>query len=221
MKYLKVALTLMLALAFVANLAFAAGSVTSGRLPVPQKEADQVVKVLKLAPKHATTNQFKPILKETNVSKNAQARTIESARKANKARTLTKGPVPAEIIASGLSGTFHIGAANQFKTLADMAFLLNIANIGGPVEFILDDPSYTENALTIGGSPGASATNTITIHPAAGNTACVITLKDSSGNGGGLVLSGAQYLTIEGTATNQPTGTKNLTILFNGAPENY
>jgi len=208
MRYVTLILTLAL-LVTVAGSAFAAGPQAKGRLPLAVREYEQLSKSTKAKPvmQRQVARETEPVL----LTKAPVARTAQAAK-------LTKGTVPPQILSGGLSGTWQVGSANQFKTIHDIAFLLNIANINGPVIFELTDPSYTETGVAIGASPGSSATNNIIIRPAAGNTNCVITLSDDTLNGGGLVFDGATFVTVEGTAVGQPTGERDLTIALSGYP---
>ena len=117
-----------------------------------------------------------------------------------------------------LSGSYTVGAGGNFADLGEMATALNWGTISGPVTMLLTDTSYTSGAPAIGATTGSSAINTITIQPASGNTSCVINLPDNPANGGGFVVSGASYLTIEGTAVGQAPGTQNLTFELSTAP---
>ncbi|MFI5253531.1 MAG: SdrD B-like domain-containing protein [Bacteroidota bacterium] len=212
MKYLKIALSLMLVLALVANVSFAAGSNAAGRIRVPDRAIDQPLKMVKhtIQQKHIQAPVNEPV--EKGVTERFQAQS-------NKAPVIQKmKSIPPEV-SGGLGGTFTVGVniANKYHTIADIANVLNIAGIkAGGVIFELEDAAYTEGGVVIGGSFNASAAAPITIRPKAGNAACAITLTDVPANGGGLVLDTALYLTIDGRAGG--VGASVLTIQLSATP---
>lgn len=209
MKHVKLIVALLLFVALVVNVTFAAGPQTAGRLQLPQGQVQQSeAKVAKASRTQLQAPVFEPVESGSSFDKTSEQPVV-----------LTKsGSVPPGFQISGLAPTYHIGAAQTFKTIADIALLCNIGALTGPVTFLLDDPAYTEAGVAIGATVGSSATNTITVRPNTGNTACVITLTDNTTNKGGLVLDGATNFIIEGTALGSAAGSRNLTIQLSATP---
>ncbi len=210
MKHLKLVVALVVFVALLTNVMFAAGPQnTKGRLALPQGVKEQPEKIAK----KSSAAVEAPLFEASQISK--------SGKEVDRPVVLSKsGTIPPGFDVSGLSGTYHIGAAQPggFKTINDMAFLMNIGALTGPVTFLLDDASYTEAGVAIGATSGSSATNTITIRPNTGNTACVITLTDNTTNDGGFVLSGVTYVTVNGTAVGEAAGSRNMTIQLSATP---
>lgn len=107
-----------------------------------------------------------------------------------------------------LCGTFQVGAGGDYATLtAAMSDLVNY-ELTCPVVFELTDASYTAETVPVIFQPiaGASATNTITVRPAAGVSPTI------SGAGTAIFkFEGGQYYIIDGS--NVPGGSsRNLTI---------
>lgn len=208
MKHVKLIVALLLFAVLAVNLAFAAGPQTAGRLRLPQGQVEQPVKGTK-----APVTTLQAPLEDGSASFTSFGKTVDQPVILSKS-----GTIPPGFQVSGLSGTYHIGVSNTFKTIADIALLCNIGALTGPVTFVLDDPSYTEAGVAIGVTSGSSATNTITIVPNTGNTACVITLTDNTTNDGGLVLDAVTYFNIDGTAQGEAPGSRNLTIQLSANP---
>ncbi|RYE20550.1 MAG: PKD domain-containing protein, partial [Sphingobacteriales bacterium] len=109
-----------------------------------------------------------------------------------------------------LSGTYNIGNNGDFSTLTNAVNALNSAGVSGPVTFLLKDATYTTAEvfpIVINQVAGASATNRITIRPAANNTA---TISGSSATSI-IKLNGADFVTIDGSNTRGGSA-RNLTI---------
>jgi subtilisin-like proprotein convertase family protein len=120
-------------------------------------------------------------------------------------------------INASLAGTYTVGAAGTYTTVTSAVAAYNAGCLTGPVTFSLTDATYGTETLpiTIGSNPYASATNTLTIKPAAGVTPTI----SGSSSTGVFVLNGADYVIIDGS--NSPVtnsvcplvaSTRNLTI---------
>ncbi|RZK63245.1 MAG: T9SS type A sorting domain-containing protein, partial [Hymenobacter sp.] len=117
-----------------------------------------------------------------------------------------------------LSGTYYVTASvgtspaptKEFATLTAAANAYNTSGLGAAVSFVLLDASYSTAEtfpITFNANGDASATNTLTIKPGAGVNAVV---SGSVGTGALLKLSGADYVTIDGS--NNGTTSRNLTL---------
>ncbi|HEX2899213.1 MAG TPA: hypothetical protein VHS96_05765, partial [Bacteroidia bacterium] len=95
-----------------------------------------------------------------------------------------------------LSGTYTVGAAGDYPTLTAAVNAYNSNCLGGAVIFSLIDASYPGETfpITVLSNPDASAINTLTIKPTL--TGTTIT---GSNVGGILNMSGADYVTIDGS----------------------
>lgn len=129
--------------------------------------------------------------------------------------TITSAPATPSyyiITAGPLSGTYQVGAsqtAPNYATLTNALNDLNLRGVGAAVTFELTDVSYSASEtfpLNINAVAGVSATNTITIKPAAGVTPVI------SGSSGTAVLkvTATDYLVIDGS--NNGTASRDLTI---------
>jgi hypothetical protein len=114
-----------------------------------------------------------------------------------------------------LSGSYNVGSGGNYPTLTQAVAKLNSLGVSGPVVLNLIDASYnrpnspdaTESyPIILNAIPGASATNTVTIKPASGNTP---TMTGSSASAL-IVLNGADFVTIDGS--NNGTSSKDLTM---------
>ncbi len=118
-------------------------------------------------------------------------------------------------IAGGpLSGVYLIGAtqvAPNYTTITAAANDISARGVSGPVTFSLTDASYGVSEtfpIVFESIAGASALNQITIKPATGVVLSTISGSSSSAI---IKLNGADYITIDGSAT--PNGsTQNLQI---------
>lgn len=128
---------------------------------------------------------------------------------------------------SPLSGTYTIGATGaNFTTITSAISLLNAVGVSGPVTFSLKDAAYNNNTgetfpIVINNFTGASATNTVTIKPAANvNTTITATnINSYTGVPALFILKGADYVTFDGS--NVAGGTsKNLRLVGNDAVDN-
>ena len=111
-------------------------------------------------------------------------------------------------IVGSLCGTYNVGAGQTYTTLTAAVADLNSKEVTCPVIFLLKDATYGSETfpITIGPMLGSSSTNTITISPASGVTT---TITGSSASGI-LILSGADYVIIDGS--NSGGSDKSLTL---------
>lgn len=107
-----------------------------------------------------------------------------------------------------LSGTYNVGTGQTYTTLTAAVNAYNTSCLNGPVVFQLMNTTYTAGEtfpITINNNTFASATNTLTIRPAAGVAATI-----SGSNANTIIkLNGADYVTIDGLNT----GGSSLTIV--------
>lgn len=107
-------------------------------------------------------------------------------------------------VSASLSGTYTVGAAGNYATLANAITAYNTSCLSGPVVFELIDATYTETGtLTINVNPDASAVNTLTIRPASGNNAVMSTTAT-------IFILGADYITLDGS--NNGSSSRNWTV---------
>jgi hypothetical protein len=109
-------------------------------------------------------------------------------------------------IQGNLAGTFTVGAAGAYSTLTAAVTDLNNKFLTGPVVFELLDATNTarvtpENTgevfpIVINANGGSSATNTVTIKPAAG---VVASITGAAANGALIKLNGASWVIIDGS----------------------
>lgn len=107
---------------------------------------------------------------------------------------------PVTVTASApLNGTYTVGVGGNYTTLTAAVNAYNSLCIGGPVLFSLIDNTYPSETfpIIINSNAYASATNTLTIKPAAGKSP-VIT---GNNNVAIIKLNGADYITIDGSNT--------------------
>ncbi len=131
-------------------------------------------------------------------------------------------------IVPNICGTYNVGVGQTFTSITAAVAALNADYMTCPVTLVLTDASYGASEtfpIVLGNVAGSSATNTITIKPAAGVTPTI----SGSSTSGIFVLYGTQYLTINGsnsggtdksltfTQTNTVSGTYCLGIFNNGS----
>jgi hypothetical protein len=109
-------------------------------------------------------------------------------------------------IVASISGTILVGTGQTYTTIGAAVTALSAADITGPVILSLIDATYSES-VTIPVLSGSSATNTVTIKPAAGNT---VTWTSATATSGTLRLNGADYIIVDGS--NNGTTSRNMTI---------
>ena len=126
-------------------------------------------------------------------------------------------------------GTFNIGPTRSITTLTSALSLLNTLGVSCPVIFQLDAGTYSSAEtfpIQLQAFPGASATNTLTIRPAAG---AVINLTANVNSDMVRLTNAANYYVIDGinnggaslNISNSNTGTSAATLTFsNGARNN-
>lgn len=110
---------------------------------------------------------------------------------------------------TGLSGTYTVGAGQDFATLTAAVASANTNGLCGPTVFSLTDATYSSSEtfpITITELAGSSTTNTLTIRPASGVNAAIT----GSNTQAIIRINGADNIIIDGS--NNGTNTKNLTI---------
>ncbi|MBL7805048.1 MAG: hypothetical protein JNL02_15005, partial [Saprospiraceae bacterium] len=133
--------------------------------------------------------------------------------------TVTTHPVTPNsmTVTASLSGTYTVGVGGNYATLTAAVADYNTRCIAGPVLFSLTDATYPGETfpITINSNIYASSTNTLTIKPAAGNSA---TISGTSATGL-IVLNGADWVIINGSNGSTPNSicppsaaTRNLTL---------
>ncbi len=112
------------------------------------------------------------------------------------------------VISTGLApGTYTVGVAGTYTTLTAAIADYNSKCLTGPIVFELLDATFNEaGAMTIIKHPDASATNTLTIRPAAGVTSTVSANAASAA----IIKILGSYVTIDGS--NNGTTSRNLTL---------
>lgn len=119
-------------------------------------------------------------------------------------------PHQQSVISNTLSGVINVGTGQTYTTLTSAINAYNNAcTLSGPVTFLLTDASYSTAEtfpLVINNHPQASATNTLTIRPAAGISVSIT----GSSSASVINLNAAKYVTIDGS--NNSTNTRDLTV---------
>jgi hypothetical protein len=135
-----------------------------------------------------------------NISSNPSAGLV-----ATDVNTVTTAPTTPNsfTVSTTLAGTYTVGVGGNYTTLTAAAAAYNTSCLAGPVVFNLTDASYSAGEtfpISINVNADASATNTLTIKPAAGIAA---TVTGTSGvTASALIrLNGAKYVTIDGLNT--------------------
>ncbi len=118
------------------------------------------------------------------------------------------------IVAAPLSGSYLVGATQSspnYATLTQAINDLNLRGVSAPVTFELTDASYTSTTETfpivVNVFGGMGITNPVTIKPAANNSVVIA----GSSNQAIFRFNGADYITIDGSATTN--NTRDLTIV--------
>lgn len=112
------------------------------------------------------------------------------------------------------SGTFSVGSAGHFSTIAGAFDSLEQYGINGPVVFELIDTAYSAGARRISYIPGSSGIQTVTLKPAAG-VSPHITYTVVSGDSAAFLFRGARYVIIDGS--NNGTDSRDLTMTVTSA----
>jgi hypothetical protein len=111
-----------------------------------------------------------------------------------------------------LSGTIPVGTASAapFNTITGAVAAYNTGCISGPVVFSLTDATYPTETfpITVQLNSFASAVNTLTIQPAAGNA---VTISGTSGAPAVFKFLNARYVTLDGLNT----GGSSMTLVSN------
>ena len=113
-----------------------------------------------------------------------------------------------------LSGTYTVGPGGNYSTLTAAIADYNASSLAGPVVFSLIATTYSASEtfpIVINNNAAASATNTLTIKPAAGVTASL----SGTLNNNALIKILGSYVTIDGS--NNGTSSRNFTIMNNGS----
>ncbi len=95
-----------------------------------------------------------------------------------------------------LSGVYTVGVGGDYPTLTAAVADYNTRCLAGPVVFSLIDATYPSETfpITVNANAFASAVNTLTIRPAAGNAATI------TGNASSIIrLNGADWVIIDGS----------------------
>ncbi|HEV7646032.1 MAG TPA: Calx-beta domain-containing protein [Pyrinomonadaceae bacterium] len=113
-------------------------------------------------------------------------------------------------------GAYSVGSGGDYATLTAAITAVNGGVLSGPVVLNLTDATYPSETfpLTINANPGSSATNTITIKPAAGVSPVIF----GSASSCIIKLSGADYVTIDGS--NNGSSSRDLSITNNSTNNN-
>lgn len=118
---------------------------------------------------------------------------------ASDVNTITTFPPTPNIynISTNLSGSYTVGAGGSFPSLTIAAATYNTGCMSGPVTFNLTDATYPGESfpITLSNNPFASATNTLTIKPAAGVSPTI----SGSATTALIILDAADYITIDGS----------------------
>ena len=110
------------------------------------------------------------------------------------------------IVAPVAAGTYTVGSGQNYASISAAITDSDMRGISGAVVLSLTDASYNE-MVTIGAITNASASNTITIKPAA-NATPTITNSNATTT---VDLAGAKFVVIDGSNTSGGTS-KDLTI---------
>jgi hypothetical protein len=108
-------------------------------------------------------------------------------------------PVGSRKILAPLNGNYQVGNGQTYPTLTAASADLQTLGVSGPVTFILTDTIYNTATgeifpVTFNAYTGASATNSVSIVPATGNTARI----ESNNATATLDLNGINFLKIDG-----------------------
>lgn len=114
-----------------------------------------------------------------------------------------------------ISGNYNVGVSGtaDFPTITAAANFINNGFLGGAATFTLIDSTYDANEtfpILLTGRPGASASNTLTIKPAA-NRPMVVVSGSVSGTAGLFKIENGKFLTIDGS--NNGSSSRNLHLV--------
>jgi subtilisin-like proprotein convertase family protein len=102
-------------------------------------------------------------------------------------------------VSAALGGTYTVGSGGNYGTLTAAVAAYNASCLNGAVVFSLTDANYSTGEtfpISINANASASANNTLTIRPAAGQTS---TISGGSASGALLRLNGADWVIIDGS----------------------
>lgn len=123
-------------------------------------------------------------------------------------------PSGARTIAASLNGSYNVGAGQTYATITAALTDLSILGLSGPVTLNLVDATYSTTSgetfpININTYTGMSNTNKLTIQPAAGNVATIISNNAAST----INLDGTKYFVMNGMQGG--TGTSRSLIVQN------
>ncbi len=109
-------------------------------------------------------------------------------------------PAASYVITGPLCGTYTVGIGKNFTTLTEAVNAFNTKEITCPVVFELTDAAYSGETypMIFNDNPGSSATNTLTIRPAAGKTPVV----SGASSDCAFKFNGSKYIIIDGSNGN-------------------
>ena len=222
MKYVRLVLTLLVVSGLVAGTVFASSGASrkaGTTSALPNGDPDQVG--VKAAPLTKASQE--------SVDQEAidQAR-LDILQSRQQARTPVQKTMPSgPLQVTGISGDYTVGVGKNFTSINAVITTLNFgAPVTGPTRFLLTDAAYSEAGFVLGTlTYGAGGPFTVTFQPAAGNTACSVTLTNNASGGGGWVMDSVSHVTIEGVVDGGTPGaacggtaaTRNLTITLSGS----
>lgn len=129
---------------------------------------------------------------------------------ATNVNTVSTHPSNPSTYSVGLSGTYTVGSGGNYTTITSAASAYNAYCLNGPVTFSLISSTYPSESfpITIGNNATASATNTLTIKPAAGVAA---TVNGPASTNAIFKLLNARYVTLDGVNSGGSSLTLNST----------
>lgn len=129
---------------------------------------------------------------------------------ATNVNTVSTHPSNPSTYSVGLTGTYTVGSGGNYTTISAAASAYNAYCLNGPVTFSLISSTYPSESfpITIGNNASASATNTLTIKPAAGVAA---TVNGPASTNAIFKLQNARYVTLDGVNSGGSSLTLNST----------
>lgn len=173
--------------------------------------------LLTSAPVTGDTIQYFVAAQDMNTSVNVGANPA-AGFEATSINAIISAPLNPEsyiITAGPMSGNYNVGTGQTYTTITQAVSDINLRGVNGPVTLSLTNNSTVYNLangetfpITFYPVIGASASNTITIKPAAGVNATI------SSNNASFKIQGADHIIIDGS--NNGTNSRNLTLLSTG-----
>ena len=125
---------------------------------------------------------------------------------------IVSNPAGARTILGAMAGNYNVGSGQVYSSITNALTDLYIRGVSAPVTFTLTDATYNTASgesfpLVLSSYTNASASNTVTIRPAAGNTVDIINTNASPV----FSLNGAKFFRIDGRQ-NGTSNPKSLTI---------